>query len=42
MNVAPPIPDNLWAKVPPDEQAAILTVVGPLKRRIADLEARLS
>src|SRR4051794_8457949 len=41
MSAEPPIPEELWAKVPPDVQAAILAVVGRLERRIAALEARL-
>jgi transposase len=44
----PPIPDELWAKVPPDAQAAIAAVflamrqrVDELETRVGDLEARL-
>ena len=43
-----PIPDELWAKVPPDAQAAIAAVflamrqrVDELESRVGDLEARL-
>ena len=36
-----PIPEALWARTPPEVQAAILAVVGRLERCIADLEARL-
>lgn len=43
-----PIPDELWAKVPPDAQAAIVAVflamqqrVDELETRVRDLEARL-
>src|SRR3954447_13347915 len=43
-----PIPDELWAKVPPDAQAAIAAVflamrqrVDELETRVGDLEARL-
>lgn len=47
--IAPlPIPDELWAKVPPDAQAAIAAVflamqqrVNELETRVRDLEARL-
>lgn len=41
MSVEPPIPQELWAEVPPHVQAALLAVIGRLERRIADLEARL-
>jgi transposase len=44
----PPIPDELWAKVPPDAQAAIAAVFlamrqrgDALETRVRDLEARL-
>ena len=43
-----PIPEELWAKVPPDAQAAIAAVflamqqrVDELETRVGDLEARL-
>src|SRR3954452_17241209 len=43
-----PIPEDLWAKVPPDAQAAIAAVflamrqrVDELETRVGDLEARL-
>ena len=45
---SPPIPDELWAKVPPDAQAAIAIAflamrqrVDELETRVRDLEARL-
>jgi transposase len=41
MSAEPPIPEELWAEVPPHARAAILAVIGRLERRIADLEARL-
>jgi transposase len=41
MSATPPIPEDLWARTPPDAQAAIAAVVAALERRIADLEARL-
>lgn len=41
MSAEPPIPEELWAEVPPRARAAILAVIGHLERRIADLEARL-
>lgn len=37
-----PLPDDLWGKIPPDAQAAILALVSSLERRIAALEARLN
>ena len=42
MNGKPPLPDDLWAKIPPDAQTAILALVSSLERRIAALEARLN
>src|SRR5512135_55871 len=39
-----PIPDELWSKVPPDAQAAILAMeqrINDLEARVRDLEARL-
>ncbi|APW60080.1 IS66 family transposase [Paludisphaera borealis] len=49
MTNAPPIPEELWSKVPPDAQAAVAAVflatqrrIDVLERRIADLEARLN
>jgi transposase len=48
MTSPPPIPDELWAKVPSDAQAAIAAVflamqqrVNELETRVRDLEARL-
>lgn len=41
MSAEPPIPRELWDKVPADAQAAILALVQGLERRIAALEARL-
>ena len=41
MSAKLPPPDDLWAKIPPDAQAAILAPVRSLERRIAALEARL-
>ena len=41
MSIEPPIPEALWAEVPPHVQAALLAVIGRLERRVADLEARL-
>jgi transposase len=44
----PPIPEELWAKVPPDAQAALVAVflamqlqIAELETRVGDLEARL-
>ena len=42
MNATPPIAQGLWDKIPADAQAAILTLVESLERRIAALEARLN
>src|SRR4051812_13114742 len=36
-----PIPDELWAKVPPDAQAAIAAVFTAMRQRIDGLEARV-
>jgi transposase len=41
MSAEPPIPRDLWEKIPPDAQAAVLALVCGLERRIAALEARL-
>src|SRR5436305_11098245 len=35
-----PIPDELWAKVPPEAQAAIAAVFTAMRQRIEHLEAR--
>jgi transposase len=37
-----PIPESLWNSVPPEAQAALLTVIANLEKRIAELEARLN
>ena len=42
MSAKPPLPDDLWGKIPPDAQAAILALVGSLEQRITALEARLN
>ena len=42
MTAKPPLPDDLWAKIPPDAQAAILALVQTFEQRIAALEARLN
>jgi transposase len=42
MSAKLPLPDNLWAKIPPDAQAAIIALVHSLEQRIAALEARLN
>jgi len=36
-----PIPDDLWAKVPPDAQAAIAAVFLAIEQRVIELEARV-
>jgi transposase len=36
-----PLPPDLWSKTPADVQAAVLSLVQSLERRIAELEARL-
>jgi transposase len=41
MSTEPPIPQDLWDKIPPDAQAAVLALVGGLERRVAALESRL-
>jgi transposase len=41
MNATPPIAPDLWDKIPADAQAAVLTLVQALERRIAALEVRL-
>jgi len=48
MSHTPPIPESLWNTVPPDAQAALVTVfeslqcrIAELEQRVADLEARL-
>jgi transposase len=42
MSVRPPLPDDLWAKIPPDAQAAILALVRSFGQRIAALETRIN
>ena len=42
MSNKPPLPDDLWAKTPPDVQAAILVLVQSFEQRIAGLEARIN
>jgi transposase len=42
MSAKPPLPDDLWVKIPADAQAAILSLVASFERRIAALEARLN
>ena len=42
MSSKPPLPDDLWAKTPPDVQAAVLALVQSLEQRISALEARLN
>jgi transposase len=41
MGAPPPIPDDLWEKVPPEAQAAIQAVIRSFERRIAAWEERL-
>jgi transposase len=41
MDAEPPIPRDLWGKIPPDAQAAVLALVQSFERRTAALEARL-
>ena len=38
---SPPIPEELWAKVPPDAQAALAAVFLALRQRVDDLETRV-
>jgi transposase len=42
MSAKPPLPDDLWDKIPPDAQAAILALVQSFEQRIAALEARIN
>ena len=42
MSAKPPLPDDLWVKIPADAKAAILSLVDSFERRIAALEARLN
>jgi transposase len=42
MSAKPPLPDDLWAKAPPDVQAAILDLAQAFEQRIAALEARIN
>ena len=42
MSSKPPLPDDLWAKIPPDAQAAILGLVQTFEHRIAALDALLN
>ena len=42
MSAKPPLPDDLWVKIPADAQAAILSLVDSFERRLAALEARLN
>ncbi len=42
MSAKPPLPDDLWAMIPPEAQAAILVLVASFEQRIAALEARLN
>lgn len=41
MNADTPIPDELWAQIPPTAQAAIRALIQRYERRLADLEAQL-
>jgi transposase len=41
MSTVPPIPRELWDKIPPDAQAAVAALVQSFERRVAALEARL-
>ena len=36
-----PIPDELWARVPPDAQAAIAATLAVMQQRIVELEAKV-
>src|SRR5438128_10161711 len=38
----PPIPDELWAKVPPDAQVTIAAAFLAMRQRIDELETRVS
>jgi transposase len=42
MSPEPPLPDDLWAKIPADAQAGILALVQSFEQRIAALEARIN
>ena len=42
MSATPPLPDDLWARTPPDIQAAVLALVRSFEQRVAALEARLN
>src|SRR3954449_10352903 len=37
----PPIPDELWAKVPPEAQAALAAVFLAMRQRVDELETRV-
>jgi transposase len=41
MDIAPPLPLDLWDKTPPDVREAILALVVVFERRISELEAKL-
>ena len=36
-----PIPEELWAKVPPDAQAAIAAAFAVMQQRIVELESKV-
>ncbi|MCE9566708.1 MAG: DUF6444 domain-containing protein [Planctomycetes bacterium] len=42
MAETPPIPEELWNRLPPVAQAAVLALVSTLEARIAELEVRLN
>jgi transposase len=42
MNAKIPLPDELWVRIPPDPQAAVLALIQTFEQRIAALEARLN
>lgn len=42
MSGTPPLPEELWIRIPPDIQAATLVLVHSFETRIAELEARLN
>jgi transposase len=42
MTSSPPIPEELWATIPPAAQAALSSVFEQLERRVAELEERLN